>query len=284
MRSLAARRWRNLGVFALLAAVVLALSAILSFSIYPTSFASGWMLWGLILALAAYNVRKRLTFLPLGSSSKWLQAHIYGGFLSFVLFAVHVEFRLPNAPFEMTLTVLYFIVFFSGLGGLAISRAIPARLTTRGEEVLFERIPKFTKRIRDDVEQIVLGCISETQTTAIPEFYIDRLKPFFGGPRNFWQHLFQSSRPRNDLLEEIRSHERFLNKNERAAVQRIVDLICAKDDLDHQYALQWTLKVWLFAHIPFTYALIIFSVFHLVLVHAFAGGPNDRPAAGIQLS
>ena len=272
MRSLAARRWYSLGVFALLAAVILALYAILSFSIHPTSFASGWTLWGLILALAAYNVRKRLTFLPLGSSSKWLQVHIYGGLLSFVLFIVHVEFRVPSGAFELSLTLLYFIVFFSGLGGLAISRAIPARLTTRGEEVLFERIPKFTKRILDDVENIVLGCISETQTTAIPEFYVEHLKHFFDGPRHFWQHLFQSSRPRNDLLGEIRSHERFLNKDERAAVQRIIDLICAKDDLDHQYALQWTLKAWLFAHIPFTYALVIFSVFHLVLAHAFAGG------------
>lgn len=272
MRSFAARRWCSFGVFALLAAVVLSLYAILSFSIHSTSFVSGWLLWGLILVLAAYNVRKRLTFLPLGSSSRWLQIHIYGGFLSFVLFVVHVEFRLPNGTFESILALLYFVVFFSGLGGLAISRAIPVRLTTRGEEVLFERIPIFTKRIRDNAEQIVLGCISETQTTAIPEFYVAHLQHFFDGPKHFWQHLFQSSRPRRNLLDEIRSHERFLNKSERAAIQRIVDLVCAKDDLDHQYALQWTLKVWLFAHIPFTYALLVFSVFHLVLVHAFAGG------------
>lgn len=272
MRSFAARRLCMFGITALLAGVVVALYAILSYSLHSTDFASGWLLLGVILLLAAYNVRKKFTFLPLGSSAAWLQAHIYGGLLTAVLFLVHVEFRLPNGTFESTLATLYLVVFISGLGGLAISRAIPARLTTRGEEVLFERIPIFMKRIRVDVEKIVLGCISETQTTAIPEFYVSRLKHFFDGPRHFWQHLFQSNRPRNNLLEEIRGHQKFLNKDERQVVQRIVDLICAKDDLDHQYALQWTLKVWLFAHIPFTYALIVFSMFHVILVHAFAGG------------
>jgi hypothetical protein len=318
---------------------------------YPTSFLSGWALAGLVVVLTAYNLRKKLSFLPLGSSAAWLQLHIYGALLSLIVFTVHIDFRFPNGIFESGLAVLYLLVFLSGVSGLMLSRAIPPRLTTRGEEVLFERIPIFMKRIRDEVEVAVLGSVAETETTAmseihmarlkrffdrprrfwqhllqsnvtqldkirkhaesqdknerdvsltvvddfvnrirdevkeavlgstleaettaIPEFYTTRLKRFFDRPRHFWQHLLQSVRPRNKLLAEIRAHQRFLNRNEQDVVQRIVDLICVKDDLDHQYALQWTLRAWLFVHIPFTYALLVFSLFHVVLVHAFAGG------------
>jgi hypothetical protein len=45
-----------------------------------------------------------------------------------------------------------------------------------------------------------------------------------------------------------------------------------KDGLDYHHALQLTLKLWLFVHIPLTYSLLIFSLVHLVLVYAFAGG------------
>ena len=271
MRSFSTRRWHNVILFVVLAAIVLAFYAVRSMGLHPMSYLSGWVLAGLILLLTGYNLRKKLPFLPLGSSAAWLQIHIYGGLLSFVLFVVHIEFRLPNGMFELSLAISYLIVFLSGLGGLALSRVIPPRLT-RGEEVLFERIPVYIKQIRDDIEEIVLGCISETETTAIPKFYATRLKPFFDGPRNFWQHLLQSTRPRHQLLEEIRAQNRFLNNDERTSMQRVVDLICAKDDLDYQHALQWTLKTWLFVHVPFTYALLVFSLFHVVLVHAFAGG------------
>ena len=37
-------------------------------------------------------------------------------------------------------------------------------------------------------------------------------------------------------------------------------------------SLQLALKVWLFVHLPFTYALLIFSIAHLIVVFAFSGG------------
>jgi hypothetical protein len=45
-----------------------------------------------------------------------------------------------------------------------------------------------------------------------------------------------------------------------------------KDALDYCGALQAALKLWLFVHLPLTYSLMIFSVWHVVLVFAFSGG------------
>ena len=272
MRSFGSRRRYHFGLFAIAAAGTLACFSLLAHALRPTNFLSGWILAGLFVVLAAYNIRKTLPFLPLGTSANWLQLHIYIGLLSGVLFAVHIQFRLPNGAFETGLAVLYLTVFLSGVGGLVLSRVAPPRLTTNREEVLFERIPFFMKQIRDEAEQMALTSISETETTEIAEFYLSRLKPFFDRPRHFWRHLMQSNRPLSELLQDIRTHERFLNSQERDALRQIADLVRVKDDLDHQYALQWTLKRWLFVHVPLTYALAVVLLFHIVIVYAFAGG------------
>ena len=173
--------------------------------------------------------------------------------------------------FEIVLASAYLFTFASGVLGLLMSRSLPPRLSTRGEEVLFERIPAFIRRLREEVEELVFGCVSETETTAVPEFYLAYLKPFFERPRNFWSHLVNSERPRRRLLQSIDEQDGFLNDTERAAMRKISERVVAKDNLDHQHALQATLKYWLFAHIPATYALLILTAFHAVLVHAFAG-------------
>ena len=40
------------------------------------------------------------------------------------------------------------------------------------------------------------------------------------------------------------------------------------------YPPRMLLKLWLFVHIPLTYALLVFIAAHVVLVHAFAGGSS----------
>ena len=274
MTSLVYRRRRNILIFLLLAAAIVVMDAVLSVSMYPTAFPSGWALLGLVLLLTLYNTFKKVPFLPLGASRFWLQIHIYAGLLSFVVLLVHVGYRLPNGIFEIMLAAIYLGVFVSGLMGLMISRIVPPRLATRGEEVLFERIPVLLKRLRDDVEEVVLTFTSKTDTTGVPEFYISRVKPFFERPRHFWQHLLHSSRPRRRLLLEIESQKPYLNEQEKELMRELAERVCVKDDLDYQYAMQATLKYWLFMHIPLTYGLLVFILFHMVLVFAFSGGPR----------
>lgn len=272
MRTFAARRLIFGSCLVVAAAAVLFADRVMSVLMYPVARISGWGLLGLVVFLALYNARKKLTFLPLGRSAMWLQFHIYVGLLTSVVFLVHVGFRIPNGTFEVCLAVAYVAVFFSGVIGLVLSRVIPPRLASRGEEVIFERIPVFVRRIRDEVEGLVLQCITEADTSAVPIFYVNRLKSFFDRPRHYWPHLLHSTRPLHRILTDIQSQHRYLNDTELGLVQRIEDQVRIKDDLDYQYAMQRTLKSWLFLHIPLTYCLLVLAVFHVVLVHAFAGG------------
>ena len=271
MKTFAGRRIRNGTILVIAAALVAGTVTVLQTALVRTVFLTGWSLAALILLLAAYNGIKKLPFLPLGSSAAWLQLHIYCGLLTMVVFILHIDFRVPNGLFDTSLAVFYFLVFFSGLVGLAMTRSFPPRLSARGEEVIFERIPVFIRRLRNEVEELVFGCVSETETTAVPDFYLEYLKPFFERPRHFWSHLFHSERPRRMLLLTIEEQYPFLNDIERDAMRKISEKVAIKDGLDHQHALQGTLKCWLFFHVPLTYGLLILILFHTILVHAFAG-------------
>ena len=100
MRPIALRRAVSFCILALIAVVVIGLFVVRKGTLRPDGFFSVWVLLGLIVFLAIYNVRKTLPFLPLGSSAAWLQVHIYCGFLTFLLFAIHVRFSVPNGIFE----------------------------------------------------------------------------------------------------------------------------------------------------------------------------------------
>src|SRR5262245_36649379 len=86
------------------------------------AFLTGWALMAVMIFLALYNGRKKIPFLPAGRSEAWLQLHIYGGYFTVVLFAVHVNFRVPDGWFEGILTALFAIVTISGFVGLFLSR------------------------------------------------------------------------------------------------------------------------------------------------------------------
>ncbi len=233
---------------------------------------SGWLLFGFMLILTFYNARKKLPFLPLGSSEAWLQLHIYLGLLTVVLFGVHIAFRLPRGCFDWILASFYVGVTVSGVFGWFVSRAIPKRMTTRGGEVLFDRIPAIRRSIHQRAEDLALKSVPEGKSTTIADFYIKHLDSFFREPQNGLKHLFEIQSPLQRRIYQISDLNRFLNEKERTVMDQIAELVRQKDGLDYHYSLQFTLKAWLFAHIPLTYGLLIFSLVHIVLVYAFSGG------------
>jgi hypothetical protein len=233
---------------------------------------SGALLFTVMVVLTLYNGRKKLPFLPLGTSEGWLQFHIYAGFFTVVLFLVHIQFRAPAGWFDAILATLYLLVTVSGIAGLALTRTIPKRLTTRGGEVLFERIPAIRRHLQDQAETLALKTVPEAHSATIADFYVRHLQDFFNGPRNLSLHVLEVRRPLNLLQNKITDLNRYLNVRERETLDKIAFLVRQKDGLDYHQALQLLLRGWLFVHIPLTYSLMLFSVVHIVLVYAFSGG------------
>ncbi len=268
------RNQRSIGLILFLISSVLAVWLHAKYAgVMPRiAYLSGWALFAVMLALTFYNARKKISFLPLLSSEAWLQFHIYAGLLTAVLFLVHISYKLPTGWFQGTLAWLYLLVMLSGFFGLFASRTIPKRLTTRGGEVLFERIPGIRRQLQEHVEALALKSVEEVKSSTIADFYARDLKHFFERPRNMTAHLLEVRAPLNEILNKITELNRYLNDSERVTMDEIASLVRQKDGLDYHYSLQLVLKLWLFVHIPLTYSLLLWTLAHIVLVFAFSGG------------
>jgi hypothetical protein len=266
------QRAAGLTIFFLSSVLIVSLHAEYRDVIPGIAYLSGWLLFALMLVLTFYNARKKLSFLPLLTSEGWLQFHIYAALLTAVLFFVHINYKTPTGWFEGTLAWLYILVMLSGVFGLFASRDIPKRLTTRGGEVLFERIPGIRRQLQERAEGLALKSVGEVKSSTIADFYLRELKNFFDGTRNMVPHWFEVRTPLNLLLNKIADLNRYLNESERATMDEIAMLVRQKDGLDYHYALQLVLKLWLFVHIPLTYSLLLWTLAHVVLVFAFSGG------------
>jgi len=258
--------------FLIAAVVVVWLHARYASAVPRLAYSSGWALFLVMLVLTFYNARKKISFLPLLSSEAWLQFHIYAGLLTAVLFLVHISYKMPTGWFDGILASLYLLVMISGFFGLFASRAIPKRLTTRGGEVLFERIPGIRRQLQERAETLALQSVERVKSSTIADFYVRELKYFFEAKRNLLAHLFEVRTPVNSLLNKITDLNRYLNDSERATMDQIAVLVREKDGLDYHYSLQLVLKLWLFVHIPLTYSLLLWTLAHIVLVFAFSGG------------
>ncbi len=266
------QRWLGLFSFLIGSALVVWLHAKYAGVMPKLVFLSGWALFIVMLALTFYNARKKISFLPLLSSEAWLQFHIYTGLLTGVLFLVHISYRMPRGWFDATLACLYVLVMLSGFFGLFASRAIPKRLTTRGGEVLFERIPGIRRQLQERAETLALQSVEQVKSSTIADFYVRELKYFFESKRNLLAHVFEVRAPLNLLLNKITDLNRYLNDSERETMDEIAALVREKDGLDYHYSLQLVLKAWLFVHIPLTYSLLLWTFAHIVLVFAYSGG------------
>lgn len=267
-----ARRLWNFSIVGLLALALAGTTVVYDISLRDPSFLTGWYLAGGVAFLAIYNARKKLPFLPLGRSAIWLQAHVYVGLLTVLVFLLHTSFALPNGLIEILLWLLFVAVAGSGVIGIALSRALARLLHQRGKRIIFESIPVFRARLADEVRDLAQQSVSDLASSTIAQYYATRLHGYFRRPRHLFAHLRRSREPLLHMQREIKSLERYLDQKGKDILAQIESRVIAKSNLDFQYALQLVLKLWLFVHIPLTYGLVLVAAVHIVLAYGFAAG------------
>jgi hypothetical protein len=239
---------------------------------YPrNAYLSGWVFLAVMLFLTFFNFRKKVPFLRMGSVGFWLQVHVYVGIISGALFFVHIGFSWPHGLLNQIIAVIFAIVFVSGVIGLWISRSFPKKLTVAGFETPFERMPHVRTSLRKEAEALVLAGVDGQTSPVIAGFYTDKLGLFFVKHRNLRAHLFSSESPQASHRSQFAEIRRYAKRTELDMLGKLEDLVERKHLLDFQYALQFTLRTWLFAHIPLSYSLLILSVAHIIVVYSFSG-------------
>lgn len=272
MISFARRRSRNMLASAAAFALLAAFTWVYGASLRDPMFLTGWVLLTGCLALALLNGRKKLSVLPLGTAAAWVQFHIYTGWAVVGVFLLHGGLVPPQGVLELALWCVFILVAASGILGAFLSREVPRRMARIVEPVLFERIQGFRRRLAEEAHQLALASIIEMKSATIAQFYADRLQPFLSAPRNLLGHLVQHSSQMLKLLRELDGLERYLDADSKACVERLKDIVKAKDSLDKQYAHLGLMKLWLFVHIPLTYSLLLMAAAHVVSVYAYSAG------------
>jgi hypothetical protein len=240
--------------------------------LHDFQFFNGWTLFTCIMVMMLLTWRKKVVILPFGRVRFWLQLHYYVGFLTVAVFAVHIKYQFPGSLLHWMLWCLFVLVSLSGLAGAIMSKVVPPRLEAQGERILFDRIPMFRAQLAEQAEAIAKESVHDGNTRSIAKLYGDSLSNFFARPCNIAAHLVASKVPQARLLGQISAIERYLDAAGRNRLQKIRDLVEAKSNLDFHYANGGLLRVWLFVHVPATYALLVAILVHVVLEYAFAAG------------
>jgi hypothetical protein len=232
----------------------------------PVDHYTGWLLLGLLLALTLFNVRKKLPFLPLWDASAWLQFHVYTGWFSTLVFLLHTEAKVPRGPFGFTLWAGFVLVTGSGVFGLWLSRWLPPRLARSGESLIWERIPRLRRELEDEAAALVRQAETEAASSTLADFHRQVLAPYFAHTPALLSPLGDDDAAHHRARHDLAALRRFLDEREMLIADQLDEILEAKRNLDAQFGGQRLLKLWLFAHIPLTYGLLVAIAAHVWLV------------------
>ncbi len=231
---------------------------------------TGWSLVALMVFLASFNMRKKMSMLPLGSAQTWLKLHVVGGFLALIFFWIHTRSLWPLGYYEQILALLFYLLTANGIVGFILQKIYPGHLTQTGLEIIYERIPAEIVEMRERAEALILECTQSTGVETLAQYYLETLDWFFRKPRFFWNHAVGRQKARHWLRQQLATVRSYLNDAERVYLEKLQVLGETKNKIDIHYALQTVLKSWLLIHIPLTVAVVVFVIWHIVLVHAYA--------------
>jgi hypothetical protein len=219
----------------------------------------------LILWLTLLGIRKRAMTRGRWSLKGWTSAHVYLGLSLVVLATLHTGFRF--GPDVHTLAyALMMAVILSGLYGIAVYSSLPAALgESRGDMTrsqMIEAAAKLDAQLQRAAQPLSHED-SETIRLAIGD------DPFAGGllrrlsgrhPRCRTLHALQSLRRR---LASVQGAE---EEAMRAVIELVERKCVALDRIRRHLRIRALLEIWLYFHVPLTFALIAALAAHILSV------------------
>ena len=233
-------------------------------------FITGYVLFGLILALATLNARKKLSMVPLGRSAYWLAAHVVGGVAALGLFFVHTGNIWPTGAYEQALAIIFYLVTASGIFGYITQKVYPKRLVQTELEIIYERIPAELAEIREKSEAIIIECTEKTGSDTLSRHYIETLRWYFRRPRFFISNAFGGAAAEHWLNQSSQTVSRYLNTEEHKYLDNLNKLGKYKLKIDFHYSCQSVMKYWLLTHVPLAAGMLGLIFWHVIVVNVYA--------------
>ena len=220
---------------------------------------------GLILWLTALGVRKRNITRKRWSLKAWTSAHVYLGLSLIVVATLHTGFQFGWNVHTLAYALMM-LVIVSGIYGILAYAFLPKELSdNRGEMTavqMIDAVDSIDKQLQisaqplsDEDSEVVLGSLGED--------------PFGGG---LYRRLSGTARKGGnaDALRVIRRRLSESEGEEAIALDQVAVLLQRKaaglSRVRRHVRIRAMLEIWLYVHVPVTFALIAALTAHIVSV------------------
>jgi hypothetical protein len=220
---------------------------------------------GLILWLTMLGVRKRAMTRGRWSLKAWTSAHVYLGLSLIVVATLHTGFQFGWNVHTLAYGLMM-VVILSGIYGITVYATLPQSLSdNRGEMTKPQMIDAMRKLDRQ--LQVAAQPLAEDDTEMV--MLSTEENPFAGGIFRRLSGRYPKSGTRR-ALNELRRRLPTLVGEEEDAVANVVNILerkaVALARLRRHLRLKALLEVWLYIHVPITFALIAALVAHIISV------------------
>lgn len=218
-----------------------------------------------ILWLTLLGVRKRAMTSGRWSLKAWTSAHVYVGLSLIVIATLHTGFQFGWNVHTLAYTLMM-IVIVSGLFGIFFYAAIPASLSNNREEMTQ---PQMIDALRSIDRQLFEAAQPLPQhQAALVQQSLDQ-DPFGGGLRRRLSGRYPSCATRA-AQAAIRRETAGMPHIGENPVERVDALLVRKEAIlarvRRHLRLRALLEIWLYVHVPVTFALIAALSAHIVSV------------------
>lgn len=218
---------------------------------------------GLIVWLALLGIRKRRMTPGAWSLKAWTSAHVYLGLALIVIGTLHTGFQLGWNVHTLA-WALMMLVIASGAYGISVYASLPSALSSNREEMtqpqMLEALQAIDRQLHDAAQPLDRHW-ADAVMAALEE------SAFAGG---LWQRLTGNWRhsPTQAAIDAFNRAD--AATAEDAAMRRVEGLLQRRrgqlDRMRRHLRLKALLEVWLYVHVPATFALIAALTAHVISV------------------
>jgi hypothetical protein len=226
----------------------------------------------LILLEAFFGIRKRWYRSRFGTLEQWLQSHIYLGVLVLVLLIFHAGGRFQDKVAVSTF-VLAAIVIASGIVGAILYVTVPRLLTEVESNLTVEEISDQLNQLARSMARIASG-----RSAPFQRIYDELFRQTDPGLLAGWRLVL--SRLRRKKSQDPSDWSRLLSivpKDEQEELRQMLVVSRQRKELLLRLIFQQryknVLEFWLYIHVPFTIALLLFAALHIGAVFYYGRLP-----------
>ena len=219
----------------------------------------------LILLLTFFGIRKRVYRSTFGTLEQWMQSHIYLGLLALVVLIFHAGARF-NDVIAVTTLVLVGVVVLSGIAGAILYVTVPRLLTEVESNLTVEEISEQLNQLGKSMARVASG-----KSAPFQRIYSELMKESAPGWLAGWRLLFARMRRRKQQAPgDWANLLGLVAKDEQEELRQMLVISRQRKELllrlVYQQRYKNVLEAWLYVHVPFTIAVLVFAALHVAAV------------------